>query len=340
MIKFNRLAFIAVVMALPLLTIGNLATHAQANNADVVTPIPTSTPIFDPTPQGEPVSPEQQEELKGIIEAYFEIRYQALSVSKPDGFQLDRIGDLVSTEPNAKAFLHAELGKLAVGIKHAELNHIRSAKYNYFLEFRNIAVDSSAQLATVSVVEESDFVDEISMEFSPEDPFVSHTYNLEHTIVLRREPSQWKIISDDYTDYLWRMLRQTGISTDEILNNMQASPRPSLRSQTAETTTASTLPADASTHPYDRTGAVAYAVAHANNYNLENYPTYAGAGGDCTNFVSQAIYEGGNASMFIPSPLPPPAPDGKPGWYLISEGQRASAWNDVNFFIPLSLANP
>lgn len=134
-------------------------------------------------------------------------------------------------------------------------------------------------------------------------------------------------------------MRKAGKSTDEImhvtdemLRTMKASPRPTAQSSNAETAPAYAVPDDSSSHPYDRAGAVTYAFQHwsyeAGQYNPD-YPAYDE---DCTNFISQAIYEGGNASMFIPSPLPDPSPNGQAGWYLLNDTQRASAWNDVGFF--------
>jgi hypothetical protein len=79
---------------------------------------------------------------------------------------------------------------------------------------------------------------------------------------------------------------------------------------------------------------VNYALGHAAvaNYNTD-YPNYDdGEHGDCTNFVSQAVYEGGNASMSIPDPLPAPDPGGQSGWYLLNFMQRATDWNDVGGF--------
>jgi hypothetical protein len=43
---------------------------------------------------------------------------------------------------------------------------------------------------------------------------------------------------------------------------------------------------------YDRSAARAYAIKHAFSYNTE-WPTDKGLGGDCTNFVSQALHAGG-----------------------------------------------
>ena len=336
MIKSKHFMFIIVMMVI-MLIVGNWVIPVQANTTGISTLVPTGTPFVTPNTPGNVASAEQQEELKSTVQSYFEIRYRALSVLYSDDFKKNGFGNLVSDRADAKAFLNAELGKLAVQIKHAELNHLRYVEYKYFLDFRNIVVDTQTQLATVSLIEEHDVIDQISMELTPENPFVSHSYNLEHTIVLRKEQGQWKIVSDDYMDYLWRMLRQTGKSTDDWLRNMKAAPRPTARSEN-ETVTANALLEDASSHAYDRAGAVAYAYVHANEYN-PNYPRYdigddALPWGDCINFVSQAIYEGGNVSMEIPSPLPPPSEtgNGEEGWYLLNDMQRGRYWNDVGAF--------
>jgi len=340
MIKFKRLAFITVMVVATLLAIGNLTTPAQANSSDdIFTPTPTGTPIIDPNAQGEPVSLKQQEELKAVIQSYFEIRYSALSISQPYGFRPDGFGDLVSAESDARAFLDAELGKLALEIKYAELNRSRYVDYKYFLDFSNFSMDAATQLVTVSVVEDNEIIYEISAENDPTNPLVAQMSGLKHTIVLRKEQDQWKIVSDDYNDFLWRTVRQNGKSTEEMLNRLNTMEAPAVigpSSESAGTETASLLPDDASSHAYDRAAAVFYAQQHAalTNYN-KDYPSYDdGNHGDCTNFVSQALYEGGNVSMYIPpGPLPPKDLNiAYSGWYLLSSVQRATDWNDVNGF--------
>jgi hypothetical protein len=62
---------------------------------------------------------------------------------------LDGFGNLISNQPEANAFLDAELGKLAVEIKHAELNRLRYVDYEFFLDYKDIAIDGSTQTATV-----------------------------------------------------------------------------------------------------------------------------------------------------------------------------------------------
>ena len=274
MIKFRHFVFTSAMVVLILLGMGNLTTLAQANNIDIVTTTPTGTPFTDPNGRGEPVP----EELKAVIQAYFEIRYRAFSVSDSDDFKQSGFGDVLSDVPEAGAFLQEELGKLAVEIKHAELNHLRYAKYKYFLDFRNVVVDASGQMATVAVVEDNEVIYELSAELTPEEPIISNHANFEHTIVLRKQQDQWRIVSYHYNDYLWRMLRRTGKSTEEMLNmlnTMNASPVPAANSENAEIMTASPLPDDTSMHAYDRIGAVNYALQWWDGYNPD-YPIYDG----------------------------------------------------------------
>ncbi len=134
--------------------------------------------------RGEPASPDQQEELKAVVQSYFETSYQTLSTSKWDDFQLSNLGDSVSDEIDAKAFRDAELAKRKVERKHAELNHLKYVDYKYFLNFGSITVDPHTQTAIVSVSEDHEVVYEISVEVNPQEPIVSRRGNVEHKIIL------------------------------------------------------------------------------------------------------------------------------------------------------------
>lgn len=48
---------------------------------------------------------------------------------------------------------------------------------------------------------------------------------------------------------------------------------------------------------YSPEKAVEYAITYAFNYNTSKYPSYAGKGGDCANFISQALHAGGKPMM-------------------------------------------
>jgi len=319
MTKYKNFAFITAILIAVLFFVGTWAIPAGANTAEISLPQATGTPTAQPNTSDTTVSAEQ-EAVKSVIQAYFELRYRAFNTLQMDGF-----GDLVSSSPDARAFLDSELGKLGVEIRHAKLNHLRYVKYEYFLNFKEISIDAAAQTAVVSVVEGHDVIYEISEEINPVEPIVSSMQNLEHKIILQEEQGKWKIVSDDYEDYLWRMLRQTGISTDELLrstNIQQSSTQNNMNIPSAVLS----LPDDASTHAYDWDGAVSYAHKYATNPN-PNYFYFTGEvyGGDCTNFVSQAIYEGGNASMAysVDEGI------GTVGWYYTDVNHRASAWVDV-----------
>lgn len=155
--------------------------------------------------------------------------------------------------------------------------------------------------------------------------------NLVHTIVLRRVQGEWKIVSDYYEDYLWRLIRVTGLSTDELLQSMIESQNQPLFENGVQSVSSCSLPGDESTHPYNRNGAVAYAqrwATAAPPYNHPPYDDFTNYGGDCTNFVSQAIHEGGNAPMVYYSECGGNCV-GTLGWFYVDVSHRANAWNDV-----------
>jgi hypothetical protein len=82
---------------------------------------------------------------------------------------------------------YPQLTLLAVDIKHAELDHLRYVDYKYSLNFRSIVIDPPSKMATVSVVEDNEVIYEISAELNAENPIVSRTANIGHTIVLHAE---------------------------------------------------------------------------------------------------------------------------------------------------------
>lgn len=268
--KSRHFLFVVAIPVIMLFALGNGAISAQATDATFIdaTPTPTLMPTESPdAPAGEIPSAEEQEELKALVQSYIEIRYRALSVSGSEDFKRNVFGDMVSDMHEAEVFLREEKAKLAVQIKHAELDHLRYVSYKVFLNFRSITIDPDTQVAMISVIEGNEVVYEISAELNPENPIISHTAGIEHTITLHKKQDQWRIISDIYYDDLWRMLRGTERSTDEILRKADKLLRmmqPTLKTAKVETVTAlhDPLPDDPSSHPYDRAGAVAYALKY------------------------------------------------------------------------------
>ena len=81
--------------------------------------------------------------------------------------------------------------------------------------------------------------------------------------------------------------------------------------------------------PYMRERAVEYALRWALSRN-PLFPDFAGIGGDCTNFVSQAVLAGScvmNDTLDF-------------GWYYFSPENRAPAWSGVEFFYRFLTQDP
>lgn len=206
----------------------------------------TETPLVTPTPgtpfpvtgtprpvENEPISKKDQESIKMVIQAYFDRRYYAFSLSNQAGIPDTFFDDLLASSPETSNSLELEVAKLRMDLKHCELNHLKFAAYEYFLDYENITYDLSSQQATVSLSKRENIIHEISAFLASGEPIMSRGYNEKHTIVLHREEGQWKIVSDTYRDYIWRMLRKSDPSADEILNtldlmlaNLEAAPLP------------------------------------------------------------------------------------------------------------------
>ena len=190
------------------------------STATVVYPTPSPMPTQLTLPVTlDPIQAKQQEEIKGVIQAYFDLRYQALSISPPEDFQINGFGDLVSNGTEAKDFLVTEMAKLAAERKWRDVNRFGYVKYDYSLKYKDIFIDASNQIATISVLDDFTIITERDMELNPKAPN-SERGDQTHEIVLHNEQGQWKIISDIYRDTWWLQFREPGISTDEILRKI------------------------------------------------------------------------------------------------------------------------
>jgi len=198
-------------------TLTSAATLTPTPIPIMASPLPTQLTIVPPL---NPTRVKQQEEIKNTIQTYFELRYRALSVSPPVDIQQDIFGGLVSDGDDAKDFLAAETAKLAVERKWYELNRLRYAKYEYSLQYKDIVFGASAQTATVSLHEYFDIICEIAIENNSQNPSACAIGELAHEIILRNESNRWEIISDTYWDSWWRQFRKPGLSTNEILQNI------------------------------------------------------------------------------------------------------------------------
>lgn len=82
------------------------------------------------------------------------------------------------------------------------------------------------------------------------------------------------------------------------------------------------------TKSYEREQAVEYARKWAFDRN-PLFADYTGIGGNCTNFVSQAVYAGSCTMNFTPVY----------GWYYLSDRERTASWTGVEFFYNFIVGN-
>ena len=80
--------------------------------------------------------------------------------------------------------------------------------------------------------------------------------------------------------------------------------------------------------PYIRENAVAYARKYAFGQN-SRFASFAGIGGNCTNFVSQCLYAGSCEMNYKPIF----------GWYFISLDDRSPSWTGVEYFYNFIIEN-
>ena len=83
------------------------------------------------------------------------------------------------------------------------------------------------------------------------------------------------------------------------------------------------------TKPYNRERAVEYARRWALGRN-PLFIDFTGIGGNCTNFVSQAVLAGSCTMNYTPDF----------GWYYVSEDDRAPAWSSVEYFFDFMTGTP
>ncbi len=208
-----------------------LATDQPVLTPTYATPIPV---VETPQPlKCETNFAEEEAAIKKVIQEYFDRRYAALSLSNQAGIPDTFFDGLLSASPETSDFAALELAKLRMSLRHFELNHLKYAAYEYFLTYENIAIEPINQKAIAALSKSENFISEISAMLAAGEPIISSGSGEKHSFVLHKEEGEWKIVSDTYNDYVWRMLRKSGASTDEMLStldsmlqNLEASPRP------------------------------------------------------------------------------------------------------------------
>jgi hypothetical protein len=204
-------------------------------------------------------------------------------------------------EPNSAKWLLQEQRRQKIQRAIVETFQLEWEWYQFEIEYLDIRVDvDNAEVILV----ENRWIQYVSA------PTPSGMANLIHQIVLKKVNGQWLIVNDTYRDDLTDALE---ILTDEqlmqtIQQNYEEQLTQSLEIQPQETNETIIDESQSSgvqqatpiaTYSYNRSAAVNYADtwAYRRNPVYHDETTY----GDCTNFASQAIYEGTNKTMSEPS---------------------------------------
>lgn len=179
---------------------------AIPTSTPIPSPIPTSTPTFfivqpttfpTATPTATSLYEADHEEIRKVIDAYFDKVY-----SMHNSFYVDGFGDTVSTSDEANGFLKTELRKQAVGIVWARRNFLRYASYSYTLDYSEIVVFDAGQRARANFTEGNGIVYELSIPSG----ILSQMSGVKHIMILRKEQDGWKIIYDVHDDQSHRSL--------------------------------------------------------------------------------------------------------------------------------------
>ena len=256
---------------------------------------------------------DNRNEIKNFVQSYFNNRYE---IKK--SLESNNLHDYFEIDNKSLSTSISELDKLDLEIYNAKLNHLALLQYKVILDFENIEFEGNYQTAFVTVVEGSDVIFEV---LSPQ---VSSMRNIHHTITLHKITGDWKIASDIYSDNLWRQIKSLKKSKSDFMRIMDFEHNQLENERPKFVDNQSTMVATSSNqYPYNRAGAVAYADQWALGRNLEKYADFSGEGaGDCTNFTSQAIKEGGGAIMAFGGTHD----IFTPGWYYYNPYDRSAAW--------------
>jgi hypothetical protein len=259
------------------------------------------------------------QQIKKIIDSYFDARGKSFNNLKLEDF------DALIFASTSNSVMQTELEKLDLEIYHADLFQLRYQTYKYYLDFESIEFNLTTDIATINIIEGRDVVFEISA------PTISKFRNVHHTILLKKENGDWKITSDQYEDFLWRILKSPNLSISTLRNSLPEAKK-NLAAQSGKGIQSSPMtPQDSGTYTirsYYGLGAANYADYWYDKFNPVYY-NFTGLGGDCTNFVSQAMYEGGSAVQTGKCDINNYC-DG--GWYYIknlSPIERSPSWAGV-----------
>jgi hypothetical protein len=237
------------------------------------------------------------EVIKKVVDTYFVLRYEFEKNLVPETFSLVSSTD----EPDALEWLRLESSRQRIIQYSAELFNTYYLDYKFSLDYLSIDIHDSH--ATVHLLE-SHWV-----RYASSPDFVSHLAQMEHFITLKKIDKRWLIVRDEYPQDLLNRALET-MTEEEILSNIRHRHELQFLESPSTEITMTPIPESLgnitlATYSYNRMAAKNYADSWYNATGpvptyVKNQPgwnsswpaLYCKTTADCTNFVSQAIFEG------------------------------------------------
>lgn len=225
------------------------------------------------TAQANPVLSDE-EKIKSAIDAYFTTRYEGQKLLQTQDFS-------TLLADNTQPWVKKEQDKRDIELYVAKLFDLQYLTYKYTLDYSSITIDKDQ--ATVQLSESHDVV------FKVMAPEVSSMANLQHVLTLHNKNGSWLIYRDEYRDELSEEMDH--VVKADILKQVDINYRNQFTAQSSGPTQSLVNPL-LSQYSYNRSSASNYAGTWScTGCTNPNYSPRQ-AGGDCADFVSQAIYAG------------------------------------------------
>lgn len=233
-----------------------------------------------------------EEKIKVVIDAYFTLRYEGQKAVREQDFS-----SLV--EDNNLDWVKKEQDKREIELYIASLFDLGYQSYKFSLNYDSIEIEGDQ--AVVQLRESHQVV------FNAIAPEVSGMANLKHIIMLHNKKDGWVISGNQYQDELSQAL--DSMAKEDIKKRVDENYQEDLERQKQNSNLSNEVietPSISATslmnYAYNRAEAVYYADTHIPTescpmcgYNTAYYRTEY-TYGDCTNFVSQALYAGGGVA--------------------------------------------
>lgn len=245
-----------------------------------------------------------KETIKDTVGKYLDARYEAFVIGDIKPVQNFFNPTTIQETNNNK-----ELDWVQILLDWRVPKNIFYDKFSVQLDFKSIQVFEKT--ATVEVREVASYIIKGHSVTSKE----AYT----HTIVLEKDNGKWYIKSDSFDEPIYNMLTQ-GMSVEEIKTKLFIENEIFTEGNISKSETQDGEVLLSST--YNRVAARDYADQYWTNYN-NKYMDFTNLGGDCTNYVSQAMRAGGAPDDFSGT-------QGSQWWYDLSTHQYTPSWTSVN----------